>query len=116
MGDKAGAVQGISSGTLSQASKKFLTDAYEAWASENQCQITSKVNDVHETVENAVNNIFRDVEQASSTYQTKLTETKDHLTGRVGDLEHRLESVAAAQLSLCSPVVDSMKHLQEETR
>ena len=93
-----------------------MKDAYDTWAAENQCQLTSKVNDVQTTVENAVNNIFRDVEQATSTYQTKLTETKDHLTVRVGDLEHRLESVAAAQLNLCSPVVDSMKNLQEETR
>lgn len=93
-----------------------MKDAYEKWAAENQCLITSKVNDVQATVEHAVHNIFRDVEQASSTYQTKLTETKDHLTMRVVDLEDRLESVAASQLNLCSPVVDSMKHLQEETR
>jgi predicted transposase YbfD/YdcC len=107
--------QGLSSGTLSEGCRKFLQDAYEKWAAENQCQFHSKVTDVQSTVENAVENIFRDVEQASSSYQTKLDETKEHLTQRVGDLEKRLESVAASQLNLCTPVVNGMKSLKEET-
>lgn len=111
-----GVSQGISSNTLSDGCRKFLQAAYDKWASENKCQLTSQVQDVQSSVDNAVQSMFRDVEKASCTYQTKLTETKDHLTERVGDLEHRLDSVAASQLNLCTPVVDSMKKLQDETR
>jgi hypothetical protein len=109
-------VSTISSGTLSEASRKFLKDAYDKWASEKQCQITSKVEDVKASVEQAVSNVFRDVEEASSTYHTKLSEAKSVLSTRVSDLEDRLETLAAAQLTLCSPVVDSMKRLQDDTR